>query len=1209
MKRLLTPLIILLIGAMIPCALNGQAFKNSENDPLSFLRTLPRPNMLVIADSSGSMLYHIYKNGTSDQNVRAHTTGSGTYNLDSDDPNSRIKNLKNAIAAVVSSVDKVNFGLARFNGYTSSYDYISTSFSYTFTLVQTSNPYVYQYCAKADTSSASPFNMSDCYYSTTGSTSSTSDLYFQFVNNKRYQYYQRFRPAQNSIYTLYHYYSVAKSASPYPATTYSASYTYPSSGISRTLTYTMTNVNMSNNNCNGLYWRSTSPYSVSVDIRNDYSDNPLTPADEADINPQILKVTGTWLSEGTLIPGGNTPLYTSLINAQTYFVNTIIPRDNAYPEIKACRKNFIVLITDGDETCYPVSSPSSTHFPLKARDLYNVNGIKTFVIALSLSNTTYTDRCADYGDDGVLNGSATAYACTDTASVVDAFKDIVSKISDQMDSLAPPVVSTVYSHPYWDDVASYAGQLDASEAILVMPFFQFPSWKGQLLATWLYYIEYNSRIPDDPATPDDERWLTYNFSPQDMWTAGYILSKQNAPLADTNADTYINELDTAVANPGYKTADSRVIYTTSGNTGTINLIQLDTSLPSKDTRLGLADASIPAVILPAWNADKTRRQYVDNNELADVIINYIRGKQTIVDKTDSDVDGKFTDFKRDPVSGSLLYEEKAWKLGDSVLSVPGIISEPSGVYKKKFFSAEYILPGEQTFEEFTLEYANRPNIVLYGASDGLLHCFALKDTSASTTFGPSGAYSPTKDYIAGEEIWAFVPGDPDVMQKLKWLLMDYNGDGDIDGQIYAQRQSWRNGTQYEWMHWYYLDGPVRFSNVFIDEDGDGTREWKTVAIIGEGRGGRYYYAFDFTNPFQPRLMWKFPSGDAGSTNMGVTVSTPAIAYQSIPSGGGYRWLAIFGAGYDPEDNAANDVGQYIYAVDMADGSLVYSFGEPGTTDTGVKKAMVIAPPSVVNSQAGTDYFDDKAFVGDTDGRLWRIDLHNEVISKRFDFENEKQAIVAGVSAAHASGESVWWDLIFLGTGGDTRVTDSLQYRLAGFIDEAFNLPYSPLYATIAPSETGDNDLPDPISITDSIDSFAGTPFVFMHIETDINERLDAQPTTNVLEATTYSKVQSFFTLFNPGSNPCVIGTSRLLEVDHYIDKNAGTLERVTLPSGSASGSMDLGEGKSGGTYISDGVVFAPSGSNLNMFGKPVPPPSPKGNKAVVNVLSWKVLSD
>ena len=1207
MKRLLTPLIILLIGAMIPCAVNGQAFKNSENDPLSFLRTLPRPNMLIIADTSGSMRFSIYGEQTARGTTLAYY--DNTYTFDAEHPNSRMKNLKDAVSKIVTNISGINFGLARFNNWTNYYYYMG-NFNHTFT----ASTKIFKYCYDMDHKDSVAADLTDCLYldkcylTLEGATNNTAygadtdsspcdsdNGLNRHVNylNKVYKYQSTVTAGIGSSYTLWA--RTYRAASPFPSdqisdTTLGHSYTLNRSGVQVYAATSTAGLLMPVDN-----------YSVSVDIRNDYADVDTTPIDEADNTDLLLKATGDWTKAGAFVPMGGTPLDASLIDALNYFKNTIIPRDNAHPEIKACRKNYIILITDG--------ASSDGNFDDRTKNLYTQLGVKTYPIALCLNDTTQIDAAADTGADGVTNGTPQAYRCNNTDEVVDAIKDIVSKISDQLDSLAPPVVSTVYAHPYWDVDPSYAGELDTSEAILVMPFFQFPSWRGHLLATWLYYIEYNSRIPDDPATPEDERWLTYNFNPQDMWTAGYILSKQNAPLADTNADTYINELDAAVANSGYKAADSRVIYTTSGNTGTISLIPFNTSLPSKATRLGLADASIPAVILPAWNADKTRRQYVDDSELSDVIINYIRGKQPIVDVADSDADGKLMDFKRDPISGSLLYAEKTWKLGDSVLSVPGIISEPSGVYKKKFFSAEYILPTEQTFEKFTEQYVNRPNIVLYGASDGLLHCFALKDISSSTTFGPLGAYSPTKDYIAGEEIWAFVPGDPDVMQKLKWLLMDYNGDGEIDSQLYAQRQSWRDATKYEWMHWYYLDGPVRFSNVFIDEDSDGIREWKTVAIIGEGRGGRYYYAFDFTNPFDPRLMWKFPSGSADTTDMGVAISTPAIAYQSIPSGGGYRWLAIFGAGYDPEDNAANDVGQYIYAVDMADGSLVYSFGEPGATDTGVKKAMVTASPAVFNSQAGTDYIDDKAFVGDTDGRLWRIDLHNEVISKRLAFNDEKLAIVTGVSAAHAAGESVWWDIVFVGTGGDTRVTDTMKHRLVGFIDEAFNLPYSPLYATISPSETGDNNLPAPIALGDPLDAFVPTPYVFMHIETGTNERLDAQPTTNVMETATYSKLQSFFTLFNPGANPCVIGTSKLVEVDHYIDKNAGTLERVALPSGSAIGSLDLGEGKSGGTYISDGVVFAPSGSNLNIFGKPVPPPAPKGNKVVVNVLSWKVLSD
>jgi hypothetical protein len=320
-------------------------------------------------------------------------------------------------------------------------------------------------------------------------------------------------------------------------------------------------------------------------------------------------------------------------------------------------------------------------------------------------------------------------------------------------------------------------------------------------------------------------------------------------------------------------------------------------------------------------------------------------------------------------------------------------------------------------------------------------------------------------------------------------------------------------------------------------------------------------------------------------------------------------LAIFGAGIDPEDDENTQIGQHIYALNITDGSVVYDFDDPAVTDTGNKKAYLSAAVAVFNSNVSLDYTDDKAFIGDTDGRLWRLDLNSEVLTKRLDFEDEDQAIVSAVSAAHAYGDNVWWDVVFVGSGGDTRSTGTFRSRLVGFIDEAYNLPYNPGYATISPSNSAPNDLPAPTAIDDPIDSFTPSDMVFMHLNLDDHEMSDAQPSTNIVETEDYSKLQTFFTLFNPGDDPCVVGTSRLLEVDHLISKSTGELTRVALPSGTSSLSLDLGTGKSGGTYVSDGVVFAPAGNKVSMFGKPVPPPPPKGSKAVVNILSWKVISD
>jgi len=44
--------------------------------------------------------------------------------------------------------------------------------------------------------------------------------------------------------------------------------------------------------------------------------------------------------------------------------------------------------------------------------------------------------------------------------------------------------------------------------------------------------------------------------------------------------------------------------------------------------------------------------------------------------------------------------------------------------------------------------------------------------------------------------------------------------------------------------------------VYIDHDGNGTREWRTVIIGGERGGGDVYFAVDVTNPDNPRVLWE-----------------------------------------------------------------------------------------------------------------------------------------------------------------------------------------------------------------------------------------------------------------------------------------------------------------------------------------------------------------
>jgi type IV pilus assembly protein PilY1 len=115
-----------------------------------------------------------------------------------------------------------------------------------------------------------------------------------------------------------------------------------------------------------------------------------------------------------------------------------------------CQDNWLIVLTDGAD-----SYVNATNTALAARNLFNtsitVNGkpsmpIKTFVIGMvdpsemaTLKNTL--NNMADYGDDGLLNKSATAYFPQNMQDLFDAFSEIFQKIQDFSATSSAPLVN------------------------------------------------------------------------------------------------------------------------------------------------------------------------------------------------------------------------------------------------------------------------------------------------------------------------------------------------------------------------------------------------------------------------------------------------------------------------------------------------------------------------------------------------------------------------------------------------------------------------------------------------------------------------------------------------------------------------------------------------------------------------------------------------
>lgn len=230
------------------------------------------------------------------------------------------------------------------------------------------------------------------------------------------------------------------------------------------------------------------------------------------------------------------------------------------------------------------------------------------------------------------------------------------------------------------------------------------------------------------------------------------------------------------------------------------------------------------------------------------------------------------------------------RLGDIVHSAPTFIGSPSRLGRN---AVPY--PQTELYSGFKTAYELRAPVVYVSANDGMIHGF-----SAET----------------GDELIAYVPDN----------LMTNTYSNDII-----------NLLDYEYAHEYFVDSTPAVDDVYMDVDGDGNREWRTILISGQGKGGKAYVALDITDPTRfdeanadEVALWEFtddddtyPTDSAGDPlltsgamrqdllspplpvkDLGYSFSVPTIAmsnalYPLHPSEGlNHKWVTIFGNGYN-----------------------------------------------------------------------------------------------------------------------------------------------------------------------------------------------------------------------------------------------------------------------------------------------------------------------
>ena len=349
--------------------------------------------------------------------------------------------------------------------------------------------------------------------------------------------------------------------------------------------------------------------------------------------------------------------------------------------------------------------------------------------------------------------------------------------------------------------------------------------------------------------------------------------------------------------------------------------------------------------------------------------------------------------------------DRYWKLGDINHSTPVVIGPPAE-------DSAYMGTG---YEEFKTAYAGRPKVLYVGANDGMLHCF---------------------DVATGEELWGFIPYN--LLRKLKNM---YGVDAANNSRFYA--------------HDVYCDGTPAVADVQIGG------VWKTVLVTGQGPGMgstlggglNYYWALDVTDPANPLPLWEishsYTSGGRTYRTMGETWSTPAIG--KVNPAGVARWVAFMGSGYD--NDTSYDVGRRFYAVRVDNGSVIRYTNAVTQVDTaalgGARSAyrynniVATIPGSPTAVDLDRNGFLDSVFVGDLDGRLYRMDVTGTNAGGW-----TLQAIYTDyLYYPIITKPAVWIDpleggparaRVYFGTGGDDAAPAARDYSFVAIVDNLTN---------------------------------------------------------------------------------------------------------------------------------------------------------------------------
>lgn len=402
-------------------------------------------------------------------------------------------------------------------------------------------------------------------------------------------------------------------------------------------------------------------------------------------------------------------------------------------------------------------------------------------------------------------------------------------------------------------------------------------------------------------------------------------------------------------------------------------------------------------------------------------------------------------------------------------------------------------------------YSSSQSVIFVGVNDGMFHAF---------------------DNATGEELWSFIPYE--LLNRLKDLT---------------------SGNSLK----YYVDGSPK---AYITQS-------QKIIIFGLRRGGSNYYALDVSDPKNPKFLWKIGPETTGFSEMGQTWSTPQIG--KIKYGTGEKVVCFIGGGYDENQDKKTLIigdkkGRAVYIVDLSTGQQIWRWDHE--RDPNMKWSI---PSDISCVDANSGGYIDRLYVGDTGGRLWRLDINGSDPSvwSGSTLFNANAGLIGGSRKIFSRPDVTLekdHEIVFFGTGdrehlGDTKVINGIF----AVKDKGLNTVLSV------------SDLQNVTGRTTNPTNVEKTQGWYISLDDNKGEKVLAPPVLIFGVA--------YFTTFTPHQDGTTEGTARIYAVDY---KNGGPILDLNPKDSAEEVRIDLlDRSKVIGTGIPSGVVF----SALN--GKPI----------------------